>query len=1261
MLHYKMYKSGRFWVFAGILATTWQLGTFTASADAQPAATGTPDTQTVVAGTSSDSTSKETPLKQPANSAAPATNDSQAQGQPINSQSENNNDLLDKPQRVDQSSSAAPTSDGDKRVQWTGSSEAKSASERAKPIEQQSAAPVTNNNADSANLTLVQKTNQQESGPINDGAGDDVASKESATIGATKLAMIRPMSLKLAKANMLRNTQPVTPAKDYAGYQAADPDKKGLFGTSEWWIDPTGTPYTLHIGAGTLADTTYSWDYSIDGVDPETPWVDNSLKIDKIIIEDPVVAAPSVPALFANLTNLTQIEGLGLLDTSQVTDMSYMFQDDLNLTSLDVGNWDVSHVQNFRKMFLGTLNVSVLNISQWNTSSAIDMNGMFTSSGVKALDVSQWNMEKVTNNRGMFNYGAYTPGGMIAEFSLLKKLTVGSAFKFVGETERSADIGRTSRDYPYTERWINSKTHQVYDEKEISKLYDETAAGAATYEAETDEIDHSILNTFGFEIFLNDYDWDLGCGANFNNSRGNVFVIHNRSSNISYQGDVDVTKLGSYPITISYTDDIGHTIVGQPSLVTVIDPGDSQAYITSSNMTLVVGPKLTTETVNDAIENSVGGKTYGGRPMMYEETIYMMDDNSLMLDYIPTYIPGTYSIVYEYEMAPGEDQVTITSKSTLNIIKTAATVKLKPTTIIAGPDVKSCFNSSDYFAGGLDGTGQHALTAADVTFGGLDAIKFDQPGKYRITASYEDVSGNQIEAMPEYVTVIPNTAQLELQPVTMIASPNVKFDPTSVIKVGTTAFGTPMTTDNGLTITSQVDAQTAGQYLVTVSYTDASGNVITKDTKVTVENHLAIQTQAVDMMQGQAFGQTKGILSAVDSAGNAIDFAKLSYDIDAIDVNQPGTYQVKVSYTDQFGNATDATIPVTVHANEVVLKTVPVINLWLGEQLDPTQAVISTTVNGQAISKEKLSYDIQQINTGKPGTYQLGISYQNQAVQAVPVTVSAASLVVVPAVTITQGATFDVASLIKQATDAFGQTLAPTALRYSDTVDTSKVGQQRITVTNQDVFGNVLTQSVTVTVQAAAVKPTPDPEPEPEPKPDPDPEPKPNPEPTPNPKPEPTPDSELKPKPEPTPEPEPVPAPNPAPVTKSTPTVPTPEPATPVVKPQPTTPKSQPAPVAPVVKTQSATQWTTDSVQTTLVPKQRVRTHRQLAKVMPANSAISGITVNPTQKAAPTQTQSTTLPTTTEAHTELLASLLGLMMLGTGLAFSKWMTKRRQN
>ena len=79
-LHYKMYKSGRFWVFAGILATTWQLGTFTASADAQPAATGTPDTQTVVAGTSSDSTSKETPLKQPANSAAPATNDSQAQG-----------------------------------------------------------------------------------------------------------------------------------------------------------------------------------------------------------------------------------------------------------------------------------------------------------------------------------------------------------------------------------------------------------------------------------------------------------------------------------------------------------------------------------------------------------------------------------------------------------------------------------------------------------------------------------------------------------------------------------------------------------------------------------------------------------------------------------------------------------------------------------------------------------------------------------------------------------------------------------------------------------------------------------------------------------------------------------------------------------------------------------------------------------------------------------------------------------------------------
>ena len=1128
-----MYKSGRFWVFAGILVTTWQLGTFTASADTQPAATGTMATPTVVAGTSSDLQSKQTANKQPANSAAPATNNSQSQGQPINSKSENNNDPLDKSQKGAQSS-AAPISDGGENAQSetqsAESSEAKSTSEQAKPIEQQSAAPVTNNNAVNTDPALVQKTNQQASGSINVGVQANVASNENDTIKITKLAMIRPTSLKLAKANMFRDTQPVTPAKDYAGYQAADPDKKGLFGTSEWWIDPTGTPYTLHIGAGTLADTTYSWDDVIGGVDPETPWANDLLKIDKIIIEDPVVAAPSVPALFANLTNLTQIKGLDLLDTSQVTDMSYMFQEDINLTNLDVGNWNVSHVQNFRKMFLGTLNVPVLDISQWNTGSAIDMNGMFASSGAKVLDVSQWNIDKVTNNRRMFGYGVYTPGGMLAYYSLLKKLTVGSTFKFVGESGYASDIGRASGDYPYTTRWINIKTHQVYDETEISKLYDETAAGAATFEPETDYIDHSKLNAGGLNIYQNDYDWDPGVGSSLVNSRGSEFVVPYRSSKVSYQGNVDVTKLGSYPITLSYTDDTNHVIVApEPVMVNVVDRGDSQAYMTSTDTTLVIGPKLVTESTWDAINNSYKGTTYDGKPIADEQASYILDGNSLLLSEIPTYMPGTYSIVYDYQPYEDDKHVRLTSKSTLNIIRTAATVKLKPTTIIAGLNAKAHFDSSDYFAGGLDGTGQHALTAADVTFGGLDAIKFDQPGKYRITASYEDVSGNQIEAMPEYVTVIPNTAQLELQPVTMIASPNAEFNPTSVIKVGTTAFGTSMTTDNGLSITSQVDAQTAGQYLVTVSYTDASGNTVTKKTTVTVENHLVIQTQPVDMMQGQAFDQTKGILSAVDSAGNTIDFSKLNYDTDALDVNQPGTYQVKVSYIDQFGNATDATIPVTVHANEVVLKTVPVINLWLGEQFDPTQAVISATINGQLVSKDALFYDVQQINTEKPGKYQLLISYQNQAVQEVPVTVSAASLVVAPAVTVTQGATFDVASLIKQATDAFGQTLAPTALLYSDTVDTSKVGQQRVTVTNQDVFGNVLTQSITVTVQAAAVKPIPDPEPEPTPEPNPDPEPKPEPEPTPDPKPvpEPKPDPEPNPKPDPTPEPTPEQSPKP--------------------------------------------------------------------------------------------------------------------------------------
>ena len=56
--------------------------------------------------------------------------------------------------------------------------------------------------------------------------------------------------------------------------------------------------------------------------------------------------------LFYQFRKLTEIENINLLDTSNVTNMWYMFRKCSSLTNLDVSNFDTSQVTNMGNMFL---------------------------------------------------------------------------------------------------------------------------------------------------------------------------------------------------------------------------------------------------------------------------------------------------------------------------------------------------------------------------------------------------------------------------------------------------------------------------------------------------------------------------------------------------------------------------------------------------------------------------------------------------------------------------------------------------------------------------------------------------------------------------------------------------------------------------------------------------------------------------------------------------------------------------------------------
>lgn len=113
-------------------------------------------------------------------------------------------------------------------------------------------------------------------------------------------------------------------------------------------------------------------------------------------------ARPTTCSLwFGSCTNLTSIEGLENLNTSDVTSMDYMFYKCEQLRALDLSGFNTEKVENMRDMFSNCKNLETLDLSSFKTNNLTDMSEMFLecnkiaqldlsgfkTSGVKALDL----------------------------------------------------------------------------------------------------------------------------------------------------------------------------------------------------------------------------------------------------------------------------------------------------------------------------------------------------------------------------------------------------------------------------------------------------------------------------------------------------------------------------------------------------------------------------------------------------------------------------------------------------------------------------------------------------------------------------------------------------------------------------------------------------------------------------------------------------------------------------------------------------------
>ena len=149
--------------------------------------------------------------------------------------------------------------------------------------------------------------------------------------------------------------------------------------------------------------------YEWINIDKE-PWYDaskmpqwyGSSTVIKISFLDKVVPE-NIEYWFVSLTNLTTIENMNNLDTSNVTDMSVMFGGCSSLTSINLTGLDTSNVINMKDMFMDCTLLTNVDITGLNTSKVTRMYRMFMRcNNIQNLDLSNWDTSNVESMAMMF-------------------------------------------------------------------------------------------------------------------------------------------------------------------------------------------------------------------------------------------------------------------------------------------------------------------------------------------------------------------------------------------------------------------------------------------------------------------------------------------------------------------------------------------------------------------------------------------------------------------------------------------------------------------------------------------------------------------------------------------------------------------------------------------------------------------------------------------------------------------------------------------
>lgn len=1107
---YKMYKKGRFWVFAGIAVTTWNVNLLNGQADTvdETSATSsvTSSSATQLSGSTttlsrSDVTTATSDNSQTATTKADqTTTDDQASsttkaddavsettktsGSTItdsDNKSTDQSEVSESSNQKEMASSSQTATDRDKtsisQANKTESVDNDSNSSTTTPKDTDTTSSTGTGQVTESTRTITQPVAET---TANDGTTPVMDTSDViADVTTTDTPLSSPATADVSATQQLNQTNTVLQTAIQASavqglrmsLMRSTVLATGTYGTSPWTITDDGT---LTIGAGALVNSSYI-----------SPWFDYYEQITKVVIEPDVVGGTSMSYLFSNLVNVTEFDGLNNIDTSNTQDMSFMFKGIENVTTYDLSSWDVSQVTDMSYMFWGNmmLGSAVTTIklgSKWNTPRLTNVTGMFQyNNNLTTLDLGSWTADSgsLTQIGGFlggvqiktvdlthFNLSAVTDANSAFEgmsqatsfkFSSGKKLASGVDVTLMFGSELSlTDLDLTGFDMSD----ISQGYRLLYKNTKLQRLTLDSTTYLTTKGLQTNAELPEIKKTADYSgYWINEVD--------ANNSQAKTYTSAELMAMYDGQNGVAATYIWQ---------------------------AASKASITTQNVTIVAGPKATwmakdsVKALTDAAGNTVDLATLTDT------------DVTVSGDQVDPTTAGTYQITLSY----GGQSAT----ATVTVVDSQAVLVGQTVSVNQGSKTWQASDSVDQTKSlNADGQALDVTELASVTSSTLDTSK---AGAQTVTLTYVDAAGNTVTT-DVVVNVIASQAGLVTKNIEIVKGQNATWNVLDNVISATDFNGDAVTDLKTLQLTTSTtpDLTTVGDYPMTLTYTDGEGNAHTYTISVKViasQVNLAGKDVTVIMGPNANWQVSDSLASATGSDGHALTAAELAKVTTnaTLDLTKVGDTEVTLTYTDAAGNT--ATTTATIH----VIKSVAHVNVKDGtiimgpnatwQAQDNLVSVIQANGDTVAADDVILKNDVQvnsarvmsimysylradgttvtvsgQVDLSKIGDNTITYTYTDSqgnttnSVANVAVVASQAALNANDQ-TIVQGpnASWNATKAVT-VTDEFGQSTAATTVTVGgDTVDLTKAGVYHVTYTYTDGAGNVFTKTIAVTVAA---------------------------------------------------------------------------------------------------------------------------------------------------------------------------------------------------